>query len=305
MMKRVSFLLLLAMSLSVAAPGCGGGSGGGKSLTQQVQDAARISDASLRAKKLAGLAEKQHATGDILGTASTLGAAREAALSVSDPSSKASTLIVVAASNAKTEQSTDDVKSLLKEAGKAIEGVSDPFAQVPLLADLAAATGTHVKNTALAASHLQTAEEAAAKIENVSIRAASLAKIAIAYGQLEGRSEDANRVADAGLEFAHSQADPRDKCDCLGEIAIALAKLQRSDDAAAAFEEAQAAAGEIATDESKAHALLGLGRKARLAKNQSLAATLFDRALDVAESVPDASVRGPLIDEIQADRNKA
>ena len=301
-MSRVSLVVACSLLLLLPATlGCGGNSKAGKSLTQEYQDALKISDAGQRARKLAGLAKKQKTAGDVIGMGTALSAAKDAALSVKDPGSKSSALITVADTAASLEQGQDEIKSLLREAGKAVEAVPDPDARVPLLADLAAATGKHLKNQTAAAAHLKTAEEAASSITSSVTKVTAMTRVAAAYGKLDAQA-DASRVLDAATEFAKGLADPRQKCDCLAEIAVALAGMQRSDESKALFTAAQDAAGEIGDAENQGYALVNLAQKAAAAKNKALAPSLLDQAAAAADKVSDKGARDPLQQEIAAVR---
>jgi len=305
-MTRVSLLLGLAFAILIGSTlGCGGGSSkGGKSLSQQYQDALKIADAGQRARKLATLAKSHKAAGDVIGMGTTLSAAKEAALTVKDPGSKSSALIVVAEAAAGLEQSQDDIKSLLREAGKAIEAVADPDVRVPLLADLAAATGKHLKNQTAAAAHLKRAEEAAAQIPGNVTKVTALTKIAVAYGKLAS-SADAERVLAGATEFAGGLADERQKCDCLAEIALAQANMQHADESKALFTSAEEAAARIMDPENQGYAFLNLARKAVAAKNKSRAGTLLDQASAAADKVTDSGARGSLQQEISDERKSS
>ena len=225
-------------------------------------------------------------------------------MSIKDPRSKSSALMAVAGTFASLEQSQDDIKSLLREAGKAIETVADADARVPLLADLAAATGKHLKNPAAAAAHLKTAEKAADQITGNVTKVTALTKIAVAFGKLEANAE-AERVLSGASEFAKGLAEPREKCDCLAEIAVALANIQRAEESKATFTAAQEAAAEIADAENQGHAFLNLARKATFAKNKPLASTLLDQAATAAGKVTDSGARAPLLEEIAVERKSS
>jgi hypothetical protein len=220
---------------------------------------------------------------------------------VKDPASKASTLIAVAGAFARLEQSKDEIKSLLKEAQTSIAAIPDPDARVPVLADLAAATGAQLKNPAAAAAHLKAAEEAADQIPGSVTKVTALTKIATAYGKLD-QVDEAVRVLAAATDFARSRTDVREKCDCLAEVALALSAMQKSDQSNEAFAEAQAAAGEISDSESQGYALLNLAQKATAAKNKNLGGSLLDLAAAAADKVTDSGARGSLQQEISAAR---
>ena len=301
-------LLLLGLTLAMllgSTLGCGGGSPkGGKSLTQQYQDALKIADAGQRARKLAALAKSHKAAGDVIGVGTTLAAAKEAALAVKDPGSKSSALINVAEAAASLDQSPDDIKSLLREAGKALETVKDPDARVPLLADLAAATGKHLKNQTAAAAHLKTAEESAAEITGSVTKVMALTKVAVAYGKLDS-SADADRVLARATEFAQGLADERQKCDCLAEIAVAQANMQHTEESRALFTSAEEAAAKIMDPENQGYAFLNLARKATAAKNKSRAGTLLEQASAAADKVTDSGARSSLQQEISEERKSS
>jgi hypothetical protein len=292
----VSTLLSIALA-GVTLCGCGGGGKQGKSLTQQFQDALKVSDTSLRARRLIAVAEKQKTAGDVSGMTTSLGAAKEAAAAVTDPVSQANTLILVAGAYARLDQSTDQVKLLLRDAGKSIDRIEALDAKVLPLADLAAATSQHLQNADAAAFHLKAAEQAAEKIELPSSRVRALGRIGGAYGKAKLDSE-AERVMSQAGELAESQSDPRVKADCQAEMAAAWHALGNSDQAQADFTAAEQTAATVADKSSQAYALLNIAQKARAAKQAALARKLLLQAQGVAEKVEDGSIRGPLIEEI-------
>lgn len=297
-MVRILMGGVLVVACAVGLAGCGGGAPkGGKSLTQQFQEATQIPDAGLRAKKLVTVAEKQKSAGDMLGVSSTLSAAKEAASSVPDPVSRANNLNLVAAAYARLEPGSEDVKKLLKDSAKAIAEIKDADAKIPALSDLAAYTGQYLKNPDAAAAHLKNAEAAAAQIALAGPRVASLMRIAQSYHKLENPAE-AQRVVAQSLEFAGRQAEPRDRADCLAEIGGALYSMANAEAGKAALADAQTAAEQIQAGDSQAYALLRIAQKASAAKRKDVAQTLLDKAKDLALKVEDGSVRNPLIEDI-------
>jgi hypothetical protein len=300
-MPRTAIFVVLIALMPLA--GCGGSSPGGKSLSQQQADAMKLSDAGQRARKLAQLAQKQQQAGDLLGVGASLSAARAAASEVKDPASRAAALIFVAGYFAKLEQSTDDIKAVLRDAGNAAEEVRDPDVKIRTLADLAAATGTHVKNATLAASYLKTAEKAAGELKDVVLQAVAWSRIAVAYQRLE-RSEDASRVIALAKEAATSATDARQKCDAQAEIGAALGRMKLAADADAAFAAAEEAALEISEADGRAYALLNLARKLSAAGKKEAAQTMLTRASAQADMVSDSSIREPLVTEIAAARKE-
>jgi hypothetical protein len=299
-MSRYYFGVVILAALLFSVAGCGGGSTKkGKSLTQQYQEALKIADAGMRAKALAALAEKQQKAGDLLAVGTSLSTAREAASTIRDPVSRANTLNQVAATYARLDQPTDDVKSLLRESAKAIGEIPDADAKIPALSDLAAYTGQYLKNPDAAAAHLKSAEEAAGQIMLAKSKVQNLAKIAGAYHRLEQPAE-ADRVIAEAAEFSRSQAEPRDQADCLAEIAAAQFLIGKAAEGQAALADAQKAAAAIAANDSHAYALLGIAQKANAAKQKTEARKLLDEAKDLAQKVEDGSIRNPLIEDIDS-----
>lgn len=297
---RSSLFLVLIVVLATLL-GCNGSPKGGKSLGQQQQDAMKLSDPGQRARKLCPIADKQHKAGDVLGARSTLASARDAALAVKDPASRASALTFVAGYYAKLDQSTDDVKSILREAAKAADEITDPDVKIRALSELAAATGAHLKNATLAASYLKTAEEAAGGIESVVTKVTALARIAVAYHKVD-RADDFNRVIAAAQELARTAAEPRQQCDALAEIGAALARAKQADESKAVFDEAEQVVATIPEPEGQAYALLNLAEKLSAAGRKDAAHQLLAQASTQADKVSDGSVRGPLVEEIETAR---
>jgi hypothetical protein len=295
-MLRLTTILLSACMLFA---GCGGAEKQGKSLAQQYSAALQVSDAGLRARRLVGVADKQQQAGDRRGTASSLAAAKEAALSVADPASQSNTLNYVAAACVRLDAPSDDVKLLLKESAKAIERIEDAGAKVLPLADLAAATSLHLKNSDAALAHLQTAEQAAGQIELPPSRVQAWGRIAGAYGAI-GQDAQADRVMSMAQTYADEQSEARARADCLAEIGAAWHALNRSEPSQTAFTAAQQAAATIEEAQSQAYALLHIAQKEAAARQKGEAKKLLLAAQDVALKVKDSSIRGPLVEEIDA-----
>jgi hypothetical protein len=292
-----------SMVVALLALGCGGGEKPGKSLTQQFNEAMKVSDAGLRARRLVGVAEKQHKAGDLSSCTSSLAAAKEAAMSVSDAVSQANTLNLVAGGYARLDGNAEDIKSLLKESAKAIERIEDAGAKVQPLAELAAATSVHLKNKDAALSHLKSAEDAAAQIELPPNRTQAWGRIAVAYSKAAEIAE-AERVMSAARSFADEQMDPRTRADCLAEIGSAWHSLKDTEQSQNAFAAAEQTAGAIEDQQSRAYALLHLAQKISKAKQKAEARKLLLAAQDVALKVKDTSIRGPLVEEIDAELKK-
>jgi hypothetical protein len=269
------------------------------SLTEQYQDALRVSDPAVRSRRLAAVAEMQHEAGDLLGSESSLAAASDAAHAVSDPASRAIALIKLAGVYVRLEQGPRGMQTLLAGAGKAADEISDADAKVPVLADLAVATGQQLKDVAAADAYLTTAEDAATSIALPLTKVTALAKIAGAYGKIE-QPADAERLVAAALDLARNREDPRTRCDCLAEIAAAQYALKLTESATATFLEAEQAAAAIAAPDSRAYALLNLAEMAKSAGRPGDSQRLLGQAEEVARTVRDPSIRNPLLDEIGA-----
>jgi hypothetical protein len=300
MMVRRYWLLVAFVAGSVAlVVGCGASDPPAKSLTQQYQEALKTPDAAQRARRLVAVAEKQEQAADLNGVSTSLVAARQAAQSVKDPASQASSLVLVAGAYARLEQNSDQVRELLRQAAAAIERVDDPLLKVRSLASLATATSQHLQNFDAAVAHLARAEESAAQIQRPADRAAALGRIAAAYDKSQ-RPAEAERLLDAARALAGGQTDARTKADCLAEVAGVLATMRSAGDAQDAFAVAQQAAEAIEDPESRAYALVNIARKARGAKQPVQAKALLAQAQSVALKIKDASLRRPLLEEIDA-----
>jgi tetratricopeptide (TPR) repeat protein len=300
-LPTASRLVLIAglACLTLLTLGCGGGGKGEKSLTQLYQEALKVPDAVQRARRLVGVAEKQQKAGDLLGASASLSSAREAANSISDPSSKASSLTIVAGGYARVEQNPGEAKQLLKDAAKAIGAIQDADAKVPALADLAISTHQYLKDSDLAAAYLKSAEDAAASISQLRTRLMAQCRIVTAYGKVD-RGADAQRLSNELLELARAQADAREKSDFLADVAGAQLQINQGQAADATLAEALKASDEIATPDSHAYALLNIARKLAAAKRKGESKQLLSKAQDQALQVKDTSVRTPLMEEIDA-----
>jgi hypothetical protein len=90
------------------------------------------------------------------------------------------------------------------------------------------------------------------------------------------------------------------KADCQAEMAAAWHALGNADQAQAEFTAAEQTAATIEDKSSHAYALLNIAQKARAAKQAAVARKLLGAAQGVAEKVEDGSIRGPLVEEIDA-----
>lgn len=306
--RRVLLALTLVLPIAATLPGCGGGGSGEASFSEQYQDALKVTDAGIRSRKLAALASKQKAAGDILGAEQTISAAGEAARSVAEPLSRATNLANVAGAAGKLEMSTDKIKSLLKEAAAAASEIPDADAQIPALTDLAVKTSTYLKNPDAAAEYLLKAEDVAAKLGDNLTRSIAASKIGASYGKIE-RSDDAMRVFNAMLEVVRPISDPRERADCLSELGAGLAAGNQTEMATTVLGEAKTAAGEIGDDEtsvdSKAYAYLRLSQKMKAAKLTAEADQALAEAEKLAEKVKSQSIRSVLQEEIAASKKSS
>lgn len=294
MLRKLAFSTL---PLCLLLAGCGGGSAEGPSLTEQYQNALKLSDPGQRSRRLAAVAEKQQQASDTQGADASLAAAKQAASEISDNASRAGALLNLAGSASRLGKSPTELQGLLVDAGKALDAIKDADAKVPLLADLAAAVGKYLKDTGGAVGYLKSAEEAAGTIAIAQAKANALTKVAVAFGQL-GQTAEADRVLSAATEFAKSRMDPREQATCLAAVWSGLVSLKRTEQASAALAEARQIAEGIDADESRAYALLGIAQKCTAAGQKDVAGELLGKASAAADKVTDSSARGPLVDDI-------
>jgi hypothetical protein len=289
---------LLLSALSIVSPlGCGGGQPVGKPLTEQYQDALKISDASQRVKKLVAVAQKQQQAADQMGMTTSLGAAENAAKSIADPADQAGALIALASGFAKLDQSPQATKGLVDAATLASEKIDDPEARANVLAELATAIGQGLKNPELAAYHLKNAETAAAAVELHQIRSRLLGKIAVAYHDIE-LSAECDRLSTEAREFAAGRDQPREQVDCLAELAAAYYRGKLPKKGEAAVSEARQLAATIAEPESRGYALVRVAQVLKTANQKDVARSVLVEAQDIAGGIKDGSLRAPLLEEI-------
>ena len=301
MMLRGGIALgLLSICLLVA--GCGGGGKAEKSITAQIDDAGKLSDPVQRSRRFLAIAEKQSKAGDLAGARSTLNGAKDSAVSIADPVSKANTLVLVAAAYGRAGEKGQAGK-LADEAAAAIEQIAEPESKVGPLAQLAATTGEHVQNEALAAEYLAAAQQAAESIDDPVRKTAANMRIAAALGKLKQLDESEKLIAST-QEAARSLEDARQKADSLTEVAAGLSRMDNMfDESIAAISEAQQAAGQIESDDSRAYALLRIAKTVRTFNKPGAKEVLLE-AQDFALKVKDSSVRKPLLSEIENELKK-
>ena len=80
--------------------------------------------------------------------------------------------------------------------------------------------------------------------------------------------------------------------------------MKKTDDAKAAFQEAQQEAEKIEDPLSQAHALVHLGEKLNESNLKGAAHKILVKAEEAADKVKDQSMRGPLMEKIYAARKR-
>lgn len=296
-MSRWIVMIVLSAVL-VQFAGCGGGGKKEVSLDQQVKKALGEPDPGSRARKLAGLGEKQLKAGDLLGGEGTLNAAAEAAGQVEAPDAKASAFIVVGSAMGRAGKLTESKKAF-REASKALEGVASAGPKAIAFAELGMATAQYLKNPDAAAEHLRNAEQAAETVELAITRTIAYTKIMSAYNKAE-RPSDAEATLTKAKEFIQGLMEPGQQVECLAELGDALAKAKNADESKARFDEAEKIAEDIKDDAVRGYAFLKLGTKLKQAGNPTDGRKALSKADDAAQKIKDSSTKNQLVSEIQA-----
>lgn len=292
-MRQVANWVLAAVLL--ASVGCGGGESKGPSLDAQVKQAMSNPAPEARVVALIRVAARQREAGDFAGAERSLGAAAEAAKTVEAPATRVETICSVIAAQDKAG-STSGAKDLLKAASRAVDEVTDPAQKAEAHGKMAVAYGVTLKDLDIAGIYLKNAEEEAAKVEKPAEKAMVWLQLAAAHSQLDD-SDAATRLIEQGLQTAREIPDPRKRCDALAVAGATLSKLQRGDEAKAAFAEAQDEAAKIAEPINQSYAYLEIARQMAAAGMKSSAAEMLAKSRAAADKV-EASLRQDLLEAI-------
>ncbi len=299
-MRFFSFAVLLLLGVV----GCGGGGdAGGTSLQQQYQQALKATDARSRAIRLIQIAYKQNSAGDLQGAQASVGAAAEAAREITDVNEKAETLASVAYAAGTVGWMTEASK-LVKETRGAIEKADNQETAAAATAKMAVVYGKFLDNATAGETYMKQAEETAGKIEAPDQRASALLSIAGRYHEA-GRTDEAQRVADAASELVRALEDPRRRADLLGEAAERYHKIGQTDQAVALLEEAettiQAIEGNLV---SQSYALLNLAEKWHAVGQKNRAAQSLQKAEDTAYKIAEQGEKDPVLQRLNKQRDK-
>jgi tetratricopeptide (TPR) repeat protein len=194
-----------------------------------------------------------------------------------------------------------EAKDVFKEVEGLLKEVDKPEARVPLLTRMGYTYGKYLGDLREAKDLLRRAEEEADAISLPVGQIDGLLEVAFISNSL-GLDEKTQGLLDRALEQARGQEDARKRADAIANAGTVLTRMDRTDEAQAAFDESQATTKEIADPLSQAYAYLHLSEKLIEAKRKADARTILQTAEASADKVQDVSMRTPLMDKIYAAR---
>ena len=131
------------------------------------------------------------------------------------------------------------------------------------------------------------------------------AQIELAYGYSRvGVKSDAERLTSAATEGAKALDDPRQQVEGLASIAEKLNLMEQAAEAAALLAETEAGVEKIEDKTSRAYALLTVAATHKALGNSDAANATFAAAIEAANQVKDASLRGTLLQDIDRQRSR-
>ncbi len=281
--------------------GCGGQSNpGGQTISAQIEAAKANPNPQARARALTLLADKQNLAQDTMGARDTFRAAHQAITEISDPSSKAMELGVLAQGYARAND-LSAAKNTVAEGRKVAAMIPEPFLQVAAYASMAKALGV-AKAPADAADLLRDAEAAAGKFDKTNPLAQqqqveALITIAEGYQGID-RTASATALFERIGQSIESIDSPRGQADALAAMAAAQARLGLPE-TAATFQKAIDAAHRIDDPTSQTHALAEIAMKM---PDRGKAQALLDEADKLANKISDVGLRSEAQDKIRKAR---
>lgn len=294
----LALVCLAFISCGLLCLGCGGGGSSSKAppLKEQYEQALQISDPATRAQRMVDIARDYVRQDNAIGADPAMEAAEQAAGSAEQQRQRAELYLELFDVKAMAGDAKYGVE-LLKKATRAAREVENPVEQFPLQIQLAKAYAQDLHKANSAKGALRKAEPL---IESLPPEQKLGARIQYAVAATLAEENEQGETMLSEAASAVDALEGRERCEGLGDLAVALMELGKTSEAETHLAGAAASAESLEDPEAKAHAFISLGRKLLLAGKEGSAGKYFQSASSAAESVGDPHLRNSIMDEVNA-----
>lgn len=286
---------LVVCTLTLGVGGCGGTKQ--PTLDEELLKAKQLADPETRARRLADIGERQRTGGQEFKAADTATLAADTAKLVEPPDARAQLLLLAYELHGRLGNAVGQ-RDLLKAAELAIDEVQDPLQQTPLLIRAAKAYSLHLDKPRIAEGLLERAEQVAATLPRPEDQVENQLRLVDAWQSLQ-QSEKVESLLEQSLAAARALESPRSRVEALGRAAGTAHTIGQAERSATLLDEAEQGLAAIEDGLSRGHAQVFLARQAKALGQPEKAQTLLEAAQRAALDHGDASLRQPLLDEIE------
>lgn len=299
-MPTPRWLSLLLVVALVPAPGCGKKPDKPKTIAQQLDEARKAKTPEGQARALVRVARRQLKAGDTSGAGKTLAEARSLIKPDADPAVAGQRLVEIADLSARAD-SRSTAREALKQGVELAGKVGDPISKIRILTDAATVFGAKTGGLADAKSARDALASATEAAEAVEDRFKVQAFAAIAVALAKvGQSKEAATLADSLEEMARAQEDPRAKAEALAAAANVHAEQGDKAKTGELLAAAEAAANDIKTPENKTYGLMAVASAFLANGDAATAGRLLKEADKQANKVADPEGQKNAIEKVRA-----
>jgi len=247
--------------------GCGSTEKPEKTLRTQFDEALALKDPAARANRLCSVARKLGEAKDFSNQQQAVRGAADAADKVEEPLIRAGLQIKVAAELVRVEKLVE-AREMLDKARETSHAVEDPVAKIRVITDATRGLRAIPSSSTAIAAYCQEAVEVADKLESPVDKAKQFAVIAHSSvgSEIKTLPDDClakSRAAAAEITDAAGQTLAQ------AEIGAALARMEREDEATAAFKEAVACSGKVESPYTRAETQLAMAKTLHAVKREA------------------------------------
>jgi|GEM_PF-4846805 len=307
-MTRALSLLIAVAFIATTLIGCGKGGNSQPTLDQQIQQAMSSSDIPNKVKKLIDIAKKQLDRGDRLGAKQTLGMAfsecEKISANIPNYAGEAEAYANLALAQVSIKQNSDARKSQTK-ALEALKLIEDPKLKITALTSVAKSQSvvkspTGEIDTSKVNQLIEEAEKLLDQVDDPTLKVKHICDLAAAFSVMN-RKEDVGRLLAIGQSAVDATEDQRKKAEILGQLGVAYTENDQADKAKELFTQAAQACEKLAGDDrNQGYALIELSERMLKSGFAKEAAVVATKGEEVANSIPDASMKYPLKERAQA-----
>lgn len=304
MTRTLSLLFAVTFAMAIFS-GCNGGAPPELTIDQQIEQIMSSStDAAGKARKLMEIAKKQIDSNDRTGPPQTLKKVSEVCETITDPASQAKAFSELAEMQISIRKNSEARKSQ-NQAFEALAKVEEPGAKIAALMQVAKSQSvvkspTGEIDNAKVNQLIKEAEGLLDQIGTADLKVKLICDLAATFSEMN-RKDDVARLLALGQKAVDTADGERKRAEILGQLGVAFAANGQMDEAKELFTQGAQACEKLSDDNrSQGYALIELAERMLEAGFPKEAATVAAKGEEVANTIPDATMKYPLKKRAQA-----